>query len=79
MVEERLITMEEVGDLIGLDRSTIYNWKRRGLLPHYKIGKRAVRFKLSEILQWLETWKRNTEPRWKKRSRIYKLYLQENS
>lgn len=63
MVEERLITMEEVGDLIGLDRSTIYNWKRRGLLPHYKIGKRAVRFKLSEILQWLETWKRNTEPR----------------
>jgi len=56
MVEERLITMEEVGDLIGLDRSIIYNWKRRGLLPHYKIGKRAVRFKLSEILQWLETW-----------------------
>lgn len=56
MVEERLITMEEVGDLIGLDRSIIYNWKRRGLLPHYKIGKRAVLFKLSEILQWLETW-----------------------
>jgi excisionase family DNA binding protein len=43
---------------MGLDRSTIYNWKRKGLLPHYKIGKRAVRFKLAEILQWLETQKR---------------------
>lgn len=60
MGEERFLTMEEVGNLIGLDRSTIYNWKRQGLLPHYKIGKRAVRFKLAEVLQWMETQKRET-------------------
>lgn len=60
MAEERFLTMEEVGNLIGLDRSTIYNWKRQGLLPHYKIGKRAVRFKLAEVLQWMETQKRET-------------------
>jgi excisionase family DNA binding protein len=59
MVEDRFLTMEEVGNLMGLDRSTIYNWKRKGLLPHYKIGKRAVRFKLAEILQWLGTQKRD--------------------
>ena len=59
MTEERLLTMRQVGDLIGVDRSTIYNWKRKGLLPHYKIGKRAVRFKLGEILQWLGTQKRD--------------------
>jgi excisionase family DNA binding protein len=59
MAEERFLTMEEVGNLIGLDRSTIYNWKRQGLLPHYKIGKRAVRFKLTEILQWLGTQKKD--------------------
>jgi excisionase family DNA binding protein len=63
MAEERLMTMEEVGNMIGVDRSTIYTWKRKGLLPHYKIGKRAVRFKQSEILQWVETWKRSTERR----------------
>ena len=57
MAEERFMTMEEVGNLMGLDRSTVYNWKRKGLLPHYKIGKRAVRFKRSEILQWLEPGK----------------------
>ena len=51
MSEERFMTMQEVGDLIGVDRSTIYAWKRKGLLPHYKIGKRAIRFKMSEILQ----------------------------
>ena len=61
MAQERLMTMQEVGDLIGVDRSTIYTWKRKGLLPHYKIGKRAVRFKQSEILTWVETWKRSTE------------------
>ena len=59
MEEDRFLTMEEVGNLMGLDRSTIYNWKRKGLLPHYKIGKRAVRFKLAEILQWLGTQKRD--------------------
>jgi excisionase family DNA binding protein len=61
MGEERFLTMEEVGNLMGLDRSTIYNWKRQGLLPHYKIGKRAVRFKLSEILRWLEIQKRGEQ------------------
>ena len=57
MTEEKFLTMEEVGHLIGLDRSTIYNWKRRGVLPYYKVGKRAVRFKLAEVLQWMETQK----------------------
>jgi len=59
MAEDRFLTMEEVGNLIGLDRNTIYNWKRQGVLPHYKIGKRAVRFKLTEVLQWMETQKRD--------------------
>lgn len=59
MAEDRFLTMEEVGKLIGLDRSTIYNWKRKGLLPYYKLGKRSVRFKLSEILQWLGTQKKD--------------------
>lgn len=59
MAEERLLTMQQVADLIGVDRCTVYNWKRMGLLPYYKIGKRAVRFKLAEILQWLETQKRD--------------------
>lgn len=59
MAEDRFLTMEEVGDLIGVDRSTIYNWKRKGLLPYYKLGKRAVRFKLTEILQWLGTQKKD--------------------
>jgi excisionase family DNA binding protein len=59
MEEEKLLTMQQVGDLIGVDRSTVYNWKRKGLLPYYKIGRRAVRFKLAEILQWLGTQKKN--------------------
>ncbi len=60
MGDERFLTMKEVGDLMGVDRSTIYNWKRRGVLPYYKIGKRAVRFKLTEILQWLDIQKRDS-------------------
>jgi len=59
MAEDRFLTMQQVGDLIGVDRSTIYNWKRKGVLPHYKVGKRAVRFKLAEVLQWMETQKRD--------------------
>jgi excisionase family DNA binding protein len=54
VTEERLLTARELGDLLGLSPSTILDWHEAGRLPSFKLGGRAVRFRESEILAWLE-------------------------
>ena len=50
---ERLITAREVGEMLGFSTGTILDWWEAGRLPGFKLG-RAVRFRESELLAWLE-------------------------
>jgi len=50
---EKLLTVNQVADLLGVKTSTIYQWTHEGFIPHVKIGNR-VRFKVSQIEKWLE-------------------------
>lgn len=38
--------------------STIYQWTHIGYIPHFKLG-RFVRFKESDVMEWLESKARN--------------------
>ena len=50
----RLLTRQEIEDITGLTRSTIYRLMRRGAFPEpRRIGLRAVRWPESEIEAWL--------------------------
>lgn len=57
--QEKLITYKEVSDLLGISRSTIYEWTREGKLPRpVKLGagpKAPVKFKLSEVMAYIES------------------------
>lgn len=54
MVAERLMTMRELSDLLGVSMSTIYSWRCRGEGPAgYRVGK-FVRFRRSDVEAWLE-------------------------
>ena len=47
--ESRLLTPREVGSLLGLDHTTLRNWRWLGKGPRFiKIG-HLVRYKLSEV------------------------------
>jgi excisionase family DNA binding protein len=48
----RLLTPEEVADLLSLTRDTVIKKAREGKMPSLKLGK-AIRFRLATIEAWL--------------------------
>ena len=48
----RLLTAEEVAELLSVDRSTVYDWARAGTIPSYRMG-RVVRFDPEQLEHWL--------------------------
>ena len=51
---DRLLRAREVAELLGLSPATVLDWFEDGRLPGFKLSSRAVRFRESEILAWLE-------------------------
>ena len=50
---EQLLTAEQVADLVGVARSTIYAWIRRGLFPEgATLGPKLRRWRRDDIENW---------------------------
>ena len=55
-MSDRLLRRQEVEQLVGLSRSSIYRLMQIGRFPlPLKIGPSAVRWKESELTTWIET------------------------
>lgn len=52
-LSEPLQTADDVAQMLGVAPRTVYLWARTGSLPHFRLGG-AVRFRRSEIEQWLQ-------------------------
>ena len=50
---EKLLTVEQLSELIQISRSTLYEWTHCGFIPHYKFPK-GVRFREVEIDKWMQ-------------------------
>lgn len=53
---ERLYSVEEIANHIGVSKDTIRAWVKKDTIPFYKVG-RQYKFKLSEIDAWIESGK----------------------
>jgi excisionase family DNA binding protein len=51
-LSEPLLRPEDVASLLGVRRSSIYEYVRAGRLPHVKIG-RHLRFLRSDLERWV--------------------------
>jgi excisionase family DNA binding protein len=51
---ERLLTIAEASRILGLRPGTLRLWQAQGRLGRIKLGKRAVRVRLSELLNLIE-------------------------
>jgi excisionase family DNA binding protein len=58
-VTDRLLRAREVAALLGLSPATVLDWFEDGRLPGFKLSSRAVRFRESEVLEWLEARRLN--------------------
>lgn len=50
---DRLLTVEEVAEMLGYSAGTVYNKVSRKEIPVVRMG-RTIRFRLSAIRDWLE-------------------------
>ena len=53
---ERLYSVEEIANHIGVSKDTIRAWVKKETIPYYKVG-RQYKFKLSEIDEWVTSGK----------------------
>ena len=63
--EERLLNVREVTELIGVSRSTLHRMVSDNRFPRpIRVGLRAVRWRLSEVLAWMESCQPAMEDNW---------------
>lgn len=51
---EPMLTAAQVAELLGLSTHTVLDWFESGRLPGFKLAGRAVRFRQSELVEWLD-------------------------
>jgi excisionase family DNA binding protein len=61
-MNDRLLKAREVAELVGLSPSTVLDWWQDGRLPGFRLSSRAVRFRESEVLDWLESRRGEAKP-----------------
>jgi excisionase family DNA binding protein len=54
---ERLLTIDEAAEFLGISRNGLYIAAREGRVPNYKIGA-LIRFDQAELRVWLESRRR---------------------
>ncbi len=57
---EKLLTVPEAAEFLGMAPNTIYIWGREGKLPALKIGS-AVRFRRSDLEAFLDSQRQDLE------------------
>jgi len=53
--DERLMTIGDLSEMLGIPIETLYGWRHRGEVPQgYRVG-RHVRYRRSTVEAWLES------------------------
>ena len=58
--EEELLTIDSIQKLFRVSKVTIHKWKKKGLIPYYKLNRRLY-FKKSEVINSLQHKHRKLE------------------
>ncbi|WP_187647227.1 helix-turn-helix transcriptional regulator [Nitrosophilus labii] len=59
---ERLLTIQQVTEIVGFKKPTIYKYIREQNFPKpIKTGNRASRWSYQEVMEWIENLKQNRE------------------
>ncbi len=52
MIEDRWLSVDEIGAYLGVKRDTVYKWINERKIPGYKIG-RLWKFNKMEVDEWV--------------------------
>jgi excisionase family DNA binding protein len=51
---ERILTPEQVAEILQISKSSLCRLTKRGQIPHRRIGDRIVRYNRNEIEAWMK-------------------------
>ena len=51
---DNYISIEEAAEYLGVKKSTIRSWIKNKGMPHYRVGGKLLKFKRSEIADWIK-------------------------
>jgi prophage regulatory protein len=55
-MQQRIVRMKEASAIAGLSRAGLYRLMAAGkFIPSYKLAERAVGFKHSELMEWIDS------------------------
>ncbi len=49
----KIIEYNEVAEILGVTKATIYGWASQKKIPHIKLTKRLLKFREKDILDWI--------------------------
>jgi excisionase family DNA binding protein len=58
--ESRLLTINEVAEMTGLAVGTLYHFVSQQRIPVVRLSKRCIRFRYSDLLDWIQTLTQET-------------------
>jgi excisionase family DNA binding protein len=64
-VTDRLLTARELAELLGVTAGTVVDWAEAGRLPGFRLGGSKggrLRFRASEVVAVVESWRFGPEP-----------------
>jgi excisionase family DNA binding protein len=70
-MEKEYYTIKEIAQLLSLKESTLYSKVESGEIPHYRVD-RLIRFKLTEVEEWMQTNRMGTVDSGKKAKELLK-------
>ena len=50
-----LMTIKDIAEYLQVKERTIYSWINKGIIPHYKLTNKVVRFNMNEVNEWLSS------------------------
>ncbi len=60
---EKLLTINEVSELLQIPKGSLYNLVHEGRIPYIKIGGGRLRFRESTLEKWVESLERKERHR----------------
>jgi len=47
------LDIDELSEILGVTKATIYSWTSQNKIPHIKLSKRLLKFREGEIREWI--------------------------
>jgi excisionase family DNA binding protein len=58
--KSRLLTISDVAEMTGLTVGTLYHFVSQQRIPVVRLSKRCIRFRYSDLLDWIKTLTQQT-------------------